>query len=158
MVFRLSRIGIPPGTDPHGWQSWDNYRTVQDIRLAQNPFVVRYLDTLANSLDDEAAGLIIRGIAHCQKDVALRVSLSFEYDRGHLPHRVRCQRFAYVGWQVGGNLLLKYHNLHANPDDYIHRVYNPDTGKQILYERLERYQFPTFSEVPGELESLALSL
>lgn len=158
MVFRLSRIGIPPGTDPHGWQSWDNYRAVQDIRLAQNPFVVRYLDTLANSLDDEAGALIIRGFVYCQKDIALQVSLSFEYDGNRIPHRVRCHRFAYIGWQIGGNLLLKYHNLHRNPDDYIHRVYDPATGREILYESLQRYQFPTFPEVLDELEYLARSL
>ena len=155
MVFRLSRAGIPPGADLHGWQSWDNYRTVQDVRLAQNPFVVRYLDTLAIDLDSDAGNLIIRGVVHCKNHVALRVSLSFEYDDRHSPHRVRCHRFAYIGWQIGGNLLLKYHNLHANPDEYIHRVYDPTTGKEQLYETLHRYQFPTFFEVLDELECLA---
>ena len=57
-----------------------------------------------------------------------------------------------------GNPLIKYHNLHRNPDEYVHRVYNPSTGKQILYETLQRYQFPTFSEVLDELEYLAESL
>ena len=71
---------------------------------------------------------------------------------------VRCYSYNYVGYLPGHHLLLKYHNLHADPDDYIHRVYDPDTGKQILYERLERYQFPTFSEVLDELESLAQRL
>ena len=72
--------------------------------------------------------------------------------------RVRCHIYTYIGWLPGEHLLLKYHNLHADPDDYIHRVYRPDTGQQILYERLERYQFPTFAEVLDELEYLAQSL
>ena len=53
---------------------------------------------------------------------------------------------------------LKYHNLHAHPGEYHHRVYDPATGKQILYEPLLRYQFPTFPEVLDELEYLAQSL
>ena len=72
--------------------------------------------------------------------------------------RVRCHTYTYIGWLPGEHLLLKYHNLHADPNDYIHRVYHPDTGKQILYERLERYQFPIFPEVLDELEYLAQSL
>ena len=58
----------------------------------------------------------------------------------------------------GDRLLLKYHNLHDNPDDYIHRVYDPATGEQVMYEVLQRYQFPTFPEALDELEYLAESL
>ena len=101
---------------------------------------------------------MMRGMVYCQKDVVLRVDKWFEYDADRSPARVRCFRFAYIGWQTGGNSLLKYHNLHADPDEYIHRVYNPATGKQILYETLQRYQFPTFPEVLDELEYLAESL
>ena len=126
--------------------------------MEQNPFVVRHRDTISFSFDDAAGDLMMRGMVYCQKDVVLRVDKWFEFDDDHSPLRVRCFRFAYIGWQTRGNSLLKYHNLHANADDYIHRVYNPDTGKQILYERLQRYQFPTFTEVLDELEYLAQSL
>ena len=68
---------------------------------------------------------------------------------------LRCYRFRYVGRIPGGNLLLKYHNLHRNPDEYVHRVYNPATGDEVFNEPLQRYQFPTFSEVLDELEYLA---
>ena len=98
---------------------------------------------------------MMRGMVYCQKDVVLRVDKWFEYDAYRSPARVRCFRFAYIGWQTGGSSLLKYHNLHADPDEYVHRVYNPATGKQILYETLQRYQFPTFPEVLVELEYLA---
>lgn len=108
--------------------------------------------------DDEGGVLAIRGVVHCRKNVALRVSLCFEYDDSYIPHRVRCYRFAYIGWQAGGNLLLKYHNLHTDPGEYHHRVYDPATGKEIMYERLLRYQFPTFPEVLDELEYLAQGL
>lgn len=71
---------------------------------------------------------------------------------------VRCYSYNYAGYVPGRHLLLKYHNLHANPDDYVHRAYDPATGEQVLYETLHRYQFPTFSEVLDELEYLARGL
>ncbi len=158
MVLRLSRIAISERPDPHGWQSWENYKAVLDIRLAQRPFVIRHLDTLDIGFDADTADLLMTGIVYCERGVALEIRILFEYDNAHIPHRVRGLRYAYIGWQIGGNLLLKYHNLHANPDDYIHRIYDPATGKQMLCEALQRYQFPTFSEVLDELEHLARAL
>lgn len=57
----------------------------------------------------------------------------------------------------GGHLVLKYHNHHADPDEYVHRVYNPLTGRQTLHETLHRHQFPLFSEVLDELETATVS-
>ena len=71
---------------------------------------------------------------------------------------IRCRSYNYVGYVPGRHLLLKYHNLHADSDAYIHRVYDPTTGRDALYETLQRYQFPTFPEVLDELERLAQTL
>ena len=71
---------------------------------------------------------------------------------------VRCFQFRYVGLLPSNHLLLKYHNLHRNPDEYVHRVYDPATGEEVGYEPLRRYQFPTVSEVLDELEYLARGL
>ena len=57
-----------------------------------------------------------------------------------------------------GYLLLKYHNLHKDRDEYHHRIYDPTTGEEVLHEVLERYQFPVFSEVMDELEYLSRDL
>ena len=91
--------------------------------------------------------------------MVLEVTNRFEttYDRSGRMY-VRCYRFRYVGRIPGGNLLLKYHNLHRNRDAYIHRVYDPATGAEEFNETLQRYQFPTFSEVLDELEYLARGL
>ena len=43
------------------------------------------------------------------------------------------------------------HNIHFY-DDCHHRVFDPRTGEEILYETLKRYQFPTLSEVIDEIE------
>ncbi len=158
MVLCLSRIAIPERPDPNGWQSWENYKAVLDIQLEQRPFITRYLDTLEIGFDADMGDLLITGTVYCGKGIALEVRNLFEYDDSHIPHRVRCSRYAYIGWQINGNLMLKYHNLHDNPDDYIHRVYDPATGQQALYEVLQRYQFPTFPEVLDELEYLARAL
>ena len=71
---------------------------------------------------------------------------------------VRCDSYNYVGFVPGRHLLLKYHNLHADPDEYIHRVYDPVTGVEVFSETLRRDQFPTFPEVLDELEYLAQRL
>ncbi len=71
---------------------------------------------------------------------------------------MRCYSYRYIGFVPRGPRLLKYHNLHANPDDYIHRVYSPATGAEVLYEILRRDQFPTFPEVLQELACLAQGL
>ena len=99
------------------------------------------------------------GFVQCRQSVLLEVTNEFEisYDHGGRMF-VRCYRFRYVGILPGRHLLLKYHNLHADPDDYIHRVYDPTTGVEVFNETLQRYQFPTFPEVLDELEYLAQSL
>ena len=45
--------------------------------------------------------------------------------------------------------------MHASDANYLYRGYDPRTGDEILYESLHRHQFPTFREVPDELEIVA---
>ena len=52
---------------------------------------------------------------------------------------VRCYLYRRIGIVPGLHLLLKYHNLHENPDHYVHRVYGPSTGAEIFDEILQRY-------------------
>lgn len=51
-------------------------------------------------------------------------------------------------------MVLRYHNIHERDTDFHHRVYDPLTGEQVLYETLERHQFPTLSEVIDEIEEV----
>ena len=108
-------------------------------------------------MEDERV-LSLRGTVHCQQDVQLLVTKIFDVRYFGDILRVRCHTYRYVGWLPGERLLLKYHNLHRDRNEYVHRVYDPATGEQILYEPLLRYQFPTFPEVLDELEYLAESL
>ena len=146
-------------TTPHGWNSWDNYQIVHDRRLAEHPFVVRFRDTLAFEQSELEGVLHLRGFVQCQKAVVLEVTHRFETDYDNVGRMyLRCYRFRYIGLLPSRRLLLKYHNLHRNPDEYVHRVYDPATGRQSGYEPLQRYQFPTFPEVLDELEYLAQAL
>lgn len=72
--------------------------------------------------------------------------------------QVRCYRYLYVGWIPGSHLLLKYHNHQANPDEYVHRVYDPASGEEVFDEVLHRHQFPVFSEVLDEPEIITRPL
>ena len=59
---------------------------------------------------------------------------------------------------AGGHPVLRYHNVHINDEDYHHRVFDPQTGDPVLYERLERYQFPTMTEVLDEIEKVVRTM
>lgn len=123
--------------------------------MSQHTFVIS--DALAFTHESEGT-ILQQGKVFCQKNVMLEVEKWFEARYFGQTLRVRCYMYTYIGWLAGERLLLKYHNLHTDPDDYIHRVYDPATGDQALYETLKRYQFPTFTEVLDELEFLSQAL
>ena len=121
--------------------------------------MVSFRDTLTFEIFESHRLIRLDGYVQCQKDVRLEVTKEFRtrYDnRGRMS--VRCYRYRYVGIASGKHLLLKYHNLHDNTDDYIHRVYDPTSCTELFNENLQRHQFPTFSEVLDELEYLARDL
>ena len=149
MVFGLPRRQIAPRQDPHDWNSWDHYQSIHERRLSTHPFVVS--DTLTFS--NEGEGIILQcGLVQCYENVMLEVEKWFETRHYGNTLRVRCQTYTYIGWLPGEHLLLKYHNLHQDPDEYHHRVYDPVTGVEVFHEVLQRYQFPTFTEVLDELQ------
>ena len=92
------------------------------------------------------------GFVRCSNNVMLEVEKWLQTRYFGNTMRVRCHTYTYIGWRPSEHLLLKYHNLHPDPDEYHHRVYDPDSGEEILHEVLQRYQFPTFPEVLDELK------
>ena len=157
MVRGLSRASLDAQKDPHDWNSWDHYRTIHDARLSQHPFIADEPDTL--SFEHRAGDVIyLTGRVYCRKNVVLQVEKRFETRWSGNVLRVRCHSYAYVAWVPGQHLLLKYHNLHRDHDEYHHRIYDPVTGEEIFHEILERRQFPTFSEVLDELQLLTEDL
>ena len=143
--------------DVHQWNTLDRYRFINETRLSQHPFVTEYRDAL--EIKEELPGVMkLRGHVFCQNEVVLFVRKEFDLRySGGIP-RIRGRIYSYVGWVPGRHLLLKYHNLHADPEEYHHRIYDPNTGREIAYEVLQRYQFPVFSEALDELQILSAGL
>jgi hypothetical protein len=71
---------------------------------------------------------------------------------------VRGFSYRYAAWVENLGPVLRYHNLHEDPNEYHHRVFDPRTGQEVFYEPLRRHQFPIFSEVLDELEVLTRDL
>lgn len=95
---------------------------------------------------------------YCLRGAILEVEKKLQviYSRGQ--RRVRTFSYRYVGWIENVGPVLRYHNLHEDPNEYHHRVLDPYTEETVFYEMLHRHQFPTFSEVLDELELLTRSL
>lgn len=155
MDARFSRSSIPERRDPHDWNTWDNYHTIHDIRLGDHPFVDWSREQTLNFSEEDEGTIVQRGSIFCSNDVVVRVRKYLETHRtnkGLL--RVRGFSYRYVAWVQGHHPLLRYHNTHLYDDDYHHRVFNWRTGEEVLYETLERFQFPTFSEVLDEVQAV----
>ncbi len=102
--------------------------------------------------------IVQSGYVYCLNDVVIRVKKYMATNRtnqGLL--RVRGFSYRYAAWVLGHNSLLRYHNIHLYDDDYHHRVFNWRTGEEVLYEKLERYQFPTLGEVLDEVQAVYLA-
>ena len=154
MAAGISRSSTVSAGDPHGWNTWDHYRTIHDSQLEKHPFVNR---DMGNTLrfTEEGGEILLSGRLYCLRDVVLEVENRLEVRYFGQLMRVRGYSFRYAGWVEGGESILRYHNIHRYDDDYHHRVFDPRTGEEILHERLHRHQFPTLSEVLDELEILA---
>ena len=113
------------------------------------------MDTLVFELSEDEGILYLGGYVQCLNDAVLQVTkkLEIRYDNNNRMW-VRCYSYRYVGLVPGDRWLLKYHNLHADPNEYIHRVYNPQDAGRPFTECLQRYQFPTFSKVLDEFQIL----
>lgn len=154
MVQRLLRRSPAPRNDPHGWVTWERCKFLCEMWMEQRPFVISPFSVLRAKSDQLEAASII-GIIDCQHNVRLLVTLRFDLQYFGDTLRAWCHSFLYIGWLGGEHLLLKYHNHHEDRDEYHHRIYDPNSGRQVCYERLERWQFPTLAEVLDELETLA---
>ena len=106
---------------------------------------------------DESDEGVVRqhGRVYCRRDVVLEVEKLMEVQYSGGQRRVRTVSFRYAAWISGGHSVLRYHNIHWSDHDYHHRAFDPRTGEQMLYETLQRHQFPIFSEVLDELEIIA---
>ena len=151
----LSRSSLPDrGSDPHDWNTWDHYRSIHENRTENHWFVE------CNTLEfdqSEPAYIHLAGKVYCKRNVILNVEKTLETTHTGGVLKVRGSSYLYVAWIARGGdaqptKVLRYHNIHERDYDYHHRVFDPLTGEATGYEKLERYQFPTLSEVIDEIE------
>ena len=161
MDARLSRAAIDRQTDPPDWNSYDHYRTIHEKRLEEHFFVD---ESNPNTIEFEFVEvhdqLLLHMVGHCYcaRGVTLEVEKWFDTRVRGSMLQVCGVIYRYVAWVRGGHLILKYHNVHENPDEYHHRAYDISSGDEILYEKLARFQFPTFTDVLDEIELLTRSV
>ena len=157
----ISRSSVVRRRDPHGWNSYGHYRTIHEKCLAEHPFInEEQSNTIEFSFLETGGVLFLRmaGRCFCRRGVLLEVDKLFETRYVGRTLQVRGSRYAYIAWVGASNLVLKYHNVHQDSDQYIHRAYDSQTGNEILYEVLSRFQFPVFTEVLDEAEVITRAL
>ncbi len=152
MDVRLSRSLISDRKDPHDWNTWHHYETIHYKRIDEHPFIDRSRPHTLTFTEDEAARILLTGRVFCHRGIVLEVDKLLETRYIGGLRKVRGISYRYAAWIEGGHPVLRYHNIHLYDDDYHHRVFHPRTGEKVLYETLERYQFPTLSEVIDEVE------
>lgn len=159
MDVGLSRSSIPERKDPHGWNTWDRYQTIHEKRLAGHEFVDHSQPHTLEFTQDAATGRVhLLGYLYCLRGVVLEVDKHLDSRYFGALLKVRGVRYRYAAWIPGGHPVLRYHNMHHYDDFYHHRVFDPHTGKRIFSEQIERYQFPTLSEVIDEIEVVTRAL
>ncbi len=92
------------------------------------------------------------GRVYCQRGVILDVEKMLETSLVGGSVKVRGEKYKYVARVPSRYNVLRYHNIHLNDPYYHHRVFNPLTGEEVFYEKLERSQFPNFTGVLDEIE------
>ena len=153
------RSSIPERGDPHDWKTWDRYQTIHEKRLAGHEFIDHSQPhTLEFVHDADTGRVLLCGRVYCLRGVVLEVDKELETRYMASSLKVRGVTYRYAAWIPGGHPVLRYHNIHYYDDYYHHRVFDPRTGEQVLYERLERYQFPTLSEVIDEIDVVTRTL
>lgn len=120
MEARFARASLTVKTDPHQWHTFEQYRIVHDQRLLEHHFIdwSRPNTLVFEEVEDEGVLLIqLKGNLYCYNNVILEVTKLFETRWVGNLLQVRGLRYIYIGYKRGGHLLLKYHNVHDDPNE-----------------------------------------
>ena len=151
------KVSKKPKRDKHGWNSYENYKALQDDCLANHPFIERSETPLLEVFPFEYEGelfLYICGEIHCCNNVIVSITKYLETKEtkgGRL--MVRCFSYRYNAKISGEYTILRYDNGHT-PDDYHRHVFNVNTGDLLTRESLCREDFPILPEILDELEGM----
>ena len=156
-LFDAAKNAKREESDPHDWNSYENYRQIHDSRLNTHTFV----DHSANNTlefeffeQDGYVYLWIYGEITCKHNITLHVDKILEtrqVAKGRI--QVRGFYYCYNASKKGKSNILRYDNAH-DFDDYHKHTYDTSTGKHAVRENLTRAQFPTLADVLDEIEKL----
>lgn len=146
----------PKHANRHEWNSYENYKRVNDQKLESYPFIEGI--ELAFVEIDYEGDLFIRMDATLwlPKDVVLEVTKFFETERrgpGRGRLWVRCISYRYNARIRNRHNILRYDNGH-DLDDYHGHWFNIASGEEIERRSMSRNDFPLFSEVLDELDQI----
>lgn len=141
-------------SDPHGWNSYDQYLNIEQSRLDNHPFVLSH--NLRYDFYEYSGETYLRisGQVVCLNNVLLEVEKYLETRRtrpGVL--LVRTFSYRYNASVRGKGNVLRYDNGHDS-DEYHRHVFDLETGEQAEYQLLDRFHFPTFPQILDELEEM----
>ncbi len=148
----------PHRGDPHDWNSLENYVLVHKKRLSEHALVVQEVSSLL-FLSEPAPHtrydvFKVQGLIVCRNGICLTVSKRGDMERSH-SRRVRMFLYAYNAWFPGGHNVLRYDNQHVGQENVYHRhQFDPVTGVEVGFSRMQRHQFPVMHEILDELMAL----
>ena len=157
MVKKTPSDSPRPKSDPHNWNTLDHYRSIHDRCLETHSFVDHTRpDTL--KFTDLGDTVRLEGKVFCLRGVILAVEKILEVCEIGRQRKVRGKSYCYAAWIEGKHTILKYHNIHNNDDDYHRRAYDLLTGEEVSHKTVERREFPIFTDVLDELETMTDAL
>ena len=144
-------------SDPHGWNTWENYLIIHERRMQSHPFVLE--DHLEwSSIGDPLAPklLTLAGIVTCRMGVEVRVDKTLETRLiGNQRLQVRGLYYAYNSYFAGRHNILRYDNGHMETPEEFHRhQFDLETGIEVRKDILEKHQVPVLAHFFTEVAEL----
>ncbi len=141
-------------SDPHGWNSLENFIQVHEGRLGEHPFVdTSRPHTLRYEFFDEVFRL--SGTVFCLHDVILEVTKYYGTRNSGGRVQVRGYSYRYNAHVHNGHNVLRYDNGHDDTPEEFHRhLFDRKTGAELERRIITRHELPTFSQILDELQAL----
>ena len=145
-------------SDPHDWNTWENYLIVHERRMQLHPFVLEDYLAWEKVGDPSAPELItLAGIVICHMRVIVRVDKTLETRLlANQRLQVRGLFYAYNAYFAGQHNILRYDNGHMETPEEFHRhEFDRETGIEIRKDILEQRQIPVLADFFTEVARLA---
>lgn len=142
-------------SDPHDWNSWDNYRLIHDARLSNHPFVEDTSLLQWTIAGDPPRSISLEGTIICARGVAVRVYKLLDAREAHGQLEIRGTHYAYNASLAGQGNILRYDNGHRDvPDEFHRHVFDLTTGQELSRDIISRNDMPTLAGFLDEVQEM----